>query len=217
MMAAVYEVRAGVVSMRLVAVLFAFLVFSLPAVAAQTPVAPDDDPDNVLIIQLKDGPVVIRMLPDVAPATVKRIKELVRQGFYDGVKWHRVISGTLAQTGDPTGTGLGGSGKTIKAEISAEPFMRGTVGMARAAAMDSADSQWFICLKPMPNFNREYTVWGKVMRGMEFVNHIATGDAEDGHVSEPDVVVSARIEGDPPKPAAAPAPEAAPKKKKTAG
>jgi len=198
--------------MRLVAALFAFLVLALPSVAAQTPATPDDDPDNVLIVQLKDGPVVIRMMPDVAPATVKRIKELVRQGFYDGVKWHRVIAGTLAQTGDPTGTGLGGSGKTIKAEISAEPFMRGTVGMARAAAMDSADSQWFICLKPMPNFNRQYTVWGKVIRGMEFVNHIATGgDADDGHVSEPDHIVSARIEGDPPKPepaANSPAPPA---------
>jgi len=204
--------------MRLVVALFAFLILALPAVAAQTPAAPDDDPDNVLIVQLKDGPVVIRMLPDVAPATVKRIKELVRQGFYDGVKWHRVISGTLAQTGDPTGTGLGGSGKTIKAEFSAEPFMRGTVGMARAAAVDSGDSQWFICLKPMPNFNRQYTVWGKVIRGMEFVNHIATGgDGDDGHVSEPDTVVSARIEGDPPKPAASPEPTPAPKKKKTAG
>jgi peptidylprolyl isomerase len=200
-------------SMRLVAALFAFLVLALPAVAARTPVTPDDDPDNVLIVQLKDGPVVIRMEPDVAPATVKRIKELVRQGFYDGVKWHRVVPGTLAQTGDPTGTGLGGSGQKIKAEFNAEPFLRGTVGMARAADVDSADSQWFICLKPMPNFNRQYTVWGKVIRGMEFVNHIETGDGEDGHVSEPDRIVSARIEGDPPKPEPASAPAAAPAKK----
>jgi peptidylprolyl isomerase len=199
--------------MRLVAALFAFLVLALPSVAAPTPVTPDDDPDNVLIVQLKDGPVVIRMRPDIAPATVTRIKQLVRQGFYDGVKWHRVVPGTLAQTGDPTGTGLGGSGQKIKAEFSAEPFLRGTVGMARAADLDSGDSQWFICLKPMPNFNRQYTVWGKVIRGMEFVNHIETGDGEDGHVSEPDRIVSARIEGDPPKPAAAAEASAPPVKK----
>ncbi len=186
--------------MRLVAALFAFLVLAFPAIAAPTPVAPDDDPDNVLIVQLKDGPVVIRMRPDLAPGHVKRIKELVRQGFYDGVKWHRVIPGTLAQTGDPQGTGAGGSGQKIKAEFSAEPHQRGTVSMARADDPDSADSQWFICLKSMPDFNRKYTIWGKVIRGMEFVNHIETGDPDSGHVSEPDSIVSARIEGDPPKP-----------------
>src|SRR6201996_9161591 len=142
--------------MRLVALLFAFLVLALPSVAAPTPVTPDEDPDNVLIVQLKDGPVVIRMRPDLAPNTVKRIKELVRQGFYDGVKWHRVIPGTLAQTGDPLGTGAGGSGVRLKAEISAEAHLRGTVSMARALDMHSADSQWFICLKPMPR-SEEHT------------------------------------------------------------
>jgi peptidylprolyl isomerase len=199
--------------MRLAAALFAFLVLAFP-VAAQTPATPDDDPDNVLIVQLKDGPVVIRMRPDVAPNTVKRIKELVRQGFYDGIKWHRVIPGTLAQTGDPLGTGAGGTGVKLKAEISAEAHVRGTVSMARATDMDSADSQWFICLKPLPDFNRLYTVWGKVIRGMEFVNHIETGDPDSGHVSEPDRIISARIEGDPPKPAAPPEPEPAPPAKK---
>ena len=105
----------------------------------------------------------------------------------------------------------------MKAEISAEAHLRGTVSMARALDMDSADSQWFICLKPMPDFNRQYTIWGKVIRGMEFVNHIETGDAEDGHVSEPDHVISARIEGDPPKPQpAAEAPGPAAKKPKAA-
>jgi peptidylprolyl isomerase len=203
--------------MRLVALLFAFLVLASPCIAAPTPVAPDDDPDNVLIVQLKDGPVVIRMRPDVAPNHVRRIKELVRQGFYDGVTFHRVIPGSLAQTGDPTGTGLGGSGRKIKAEISAEPFLRGTVGMARAADMDSADSQWFICLKALPDFNRQYTIWGKVIRGMEYVNHIETGDPDTGHVSEPDHIVNARIEGDPPKPQpAAETPAPAGKKQKAA-
>lgn len=199
--------------MRLVAALFAFLILAFPAVAAPTPVTPDDDPDNVLIVQLKDGPVVIRMRPEIAPNTVKRIKELVRQGFYDGLKWHRVIPGTLAQTGDPLGTGEGGSGVKLKSEFSAESFVRGTVGMARAQGIDSGDSQWFICLKAMPDFNRLYTVWGKVVRGMEFVNHIEAGDTENGHVSEPDRIVSARIEGDPPKPAAAPETSAQPAKK----
>ncbi|HEX4508422.1 MAG TPA: peptidylprolyl isomerase [Alphaproteobacteria bacterium] len=188
--------------MRLVVALFAFLVLAFPSVA-QTPSAPDDDPDNVLIIQLKDGPVVIRMRPDLAPNHVKRIKELVRQGFYNGVKWHRVIPGTLAQTGDPLGTGAGGSGVKLKAEISAESHVRGTVSMARAQDMDSADSQWFICLKALPDFNRLYTIWGKVIRGMEYVNHIETGDPDSGHVSEPDRIISARIESDPPKPEAA--------------
>jgi len=186
--------------MRLVVALFAFLVLALPSVAAPMPAAPDEDPDNVLIIQLKDGPVVIRMRPDLAPGHVKRIKELVRQGFYDGVKWHRVIPGTLAQTGDPLGTGAGGSGVKLKAEFSVEPHQRGTVSMARADDPDSADSQWFICLKSMPDFNRKYTIWGKVIRGMEFVNHIETGDVDTGHVSEPDRIISARIESDPPKP-----------------
>ena len=198
--------------MRLVWILLSFLVLAVPALA-QTPAAPDEDPDNVLIVQLKDGPVVIRMRPDIAPNHVKRIKELVRQGFYDGVVWHRVIPGQIAQTGDPKGTGEGGSGQKIKAEFSAEPHLRGTVSMARADDVDSADSQWFICLKASPDFNRRYTIWGKVIRGMEFVNHIEVGDADSGHVANPDRIISARIEGDPPRPVAAPPAAAAPAKK----
>ncbi len=201
--------------MRLVWVLLGFLVLAVPALA-QAPV--DEDPDNVLIVQLKDGPVVIRMRPDLAPNHVKRIKELVRQGFYDGVPWHRVIPGQIAQTGDPTGTGQGGSGQKIKAEFSAEPHVRGTVSMARADDVDSADSQWFICLKAAPDFNRRYTIWGKVIRGMEFVNHIEAGDEDSGHVVSPDHIVSARIEADPPRPVAAPAPaQPVGKKKKASG
>jgi peptidylprolyl isomerase len=192
--------------MRLLSCLAAFLFLAATAVA-QTPApstAPiDDDPDNVLIMQLKDGPVVIRMRPDLAPNHVKRIKELVRQGFYDGLTFHRVIPGALAQGGDPKGTGEGGSGKMLKAEFSGEPHQRGTVSMARAEGVDSADSQFFICLKPSPDFNRRYTVWGKVIRGMEYVNHIEPGDLESGRVSNPDHIVSMRIEGDPPRPPAA--------------
>jgi peptidylprolyl isomerase len=186
--------------MRLVLALLGFLLLAFPAMA-QTAAMPDEDPDNVLIMQLKDGPVVIRMRPDLAPNHVKRIKELVRQGFYDGIVFHRVIPGSLAQTGDPKGTGEGGSGQKLKAEFSNEAHMRGTVSMARADDVDSADSQWFICLKPSPDFNRRYTVWGKVIRGMEFVNHIEAGDPESGHVSSPDHIISMRVESDPPKPA----------------
>jgi cyclophilin family peptidyl-prolyl cis-trans isomerase len=202
-------------SMRFVMALMGFLALSIPAFAQVTP-TPDEDPDNVMIVQLKDGPVVIRMRPDLAPNHVKRIKELVRQGFYDGVVFHRVIPGGIAQTGDPTGTGEGGSGQHIKAEFSAEPHMRGTVSMARTDDVDSADSQWFICLKANPDFNRRYTVWGKVIRGMEFVNKIETGDPESGHVAVPDHIVSARIESDPPRLVAKPAPAKAPSKKSKA-
>jgi peptidylprolyl isomerase len=205
----------GVASMRLVWVLLGFLVLAAPAFA-QAPAALDEDPDNVLIVQLKDGPVVIRMRPDLAPNHVKRIKELVRQGFYDGLLWHRVIPGQIAQTGDPKGTGEGGSGQKIKAEFSAEPHLRGTVSMARAEDVDSADSQWFICLKPNPDFNRKYTIWGKVIRGMEYVNHIEGGDEDSGHVANPDRIISARIEADPPKPVAVPASTQPPPKKKKA-
>jgi peptidylprolyl isomerase len=216
MIPAANDQAEGVVSMRLVWVLLGFLILAVPAFA-QAPAALDEDPDNVLIVQLKDGPVVIRMRPDIAPNHVKRIKELVRQGFYDGLVWHRVIPGQIAQTGDPKGTGEGGSGQKIKAEFSAEPHLRGTVSMARADDVDSADSQWFICLKPNPDFNRRYTIWGKVIRGMEYVNHIEAGEEESGHVAIPDRIISARIEADPPRPVAEPASaQPAPKKKKTA-
>ena len=187
--------------MRLILALMGFLILAVPAFAQAPVTAPvDEDPDNVLVMQLKDGPVIIRMRPDLAPNHVRRIKELVRQGFFDGIVFHRVIAGHLAQTGDPLGTGAGGSGQKLKAEFSNEPHLRGTVSMARADDIDSADSQWFICLKPSPDFNRKYTVWGKVIRGMEFVNHIETGDPESGHVANPDGIVSMRVEADPPRP-----------------
>lgn len=135
------------------------------------------DPRNALVIELESGRVVIRMLPAAAPRHVARIRELAREGFYDGLVFHRVIPGFMAQTGDPTGTGRGGSGKgPLPAEFSDIPFERGTVGMARTADPDSADSQFFICTAPAPHLNGKYTVWGQVVEGMELVDALAPGE-----------------------------------------
>jgi len=178
--------------------LAAFLVIVSLAItaSAQLPPTPDDDPENTLLLQLKDGTVVIAMRPDLAPNHVRRIKELVRKGFYDGVPFHRVIPGSIAQTGDPTGTGAGGSGQMLKAEFSNEHHLRGTVSMARADDPDSADSQFFIVMKASPDFDRRYTIWGRVIRGMEFVNHIESGDPDTGRVIRPDRIVSMKVEAD---------------------
>jgi cyclophilin family peptidyl-prolyl cis-trans isomerase len=145
-----------------------------------------------LVLELTTGPVVILLRPDLAPNHVARIKELVNQGFYNGIVFHRVIEGFMAQTGDPTGTGMGGSGKKLKAEFSSAPFARGTVGMARAQSPDSADSQFFICFQPAPFLNGKYTVWGTVIEGMENVDKIKRGEPP----ANPDKIVSARIETD---------------------
>ena len=150
------------------------------------------DHDDVLILETTRGPVMIAMRPDLAPRHVARIKELVRDGFYDGIVFHRVIEGFMAQTGDPTGTGTGGSGKKLKAEFSREPHKRGTVSMARAANPDSGDSQFFICFEDAPFLNGQYTVWGKVIEGMENVDGIKRGEP----VVDPDKIVSARIKAD---------------------
>ncbi|CCH48197.1 peptidylprolyl isomerase [Pseudodesulfovibrio piezophilus] len=173
--------------------LAAFLIFlmAFPSHAA--------DLENTLYLDLKDGRVVIEMRPDLAPQHVKRIKELVRMKFYDGIKFHRVIDGFMAQTGDPTGTGRGGSGKNLKAEFSPAPFNRGTVGMARANSPDSADSQFFICLAPAQFLNGKYTVWGQVISGMEYVDHIRKGIGQSGMVSNPDIIVRMQVAADVPK------------------
>ena len=134
------------------------------------------DPENQIFLDLKDGRVVIDLLPDVAPKHVERIKELTREGFYNGIVFHRVIDGFMAQTGDPTGTGTGGSGKKLVAEFSDEPFTRGAVGMARAKDPDSGDSQFFICFDDAQFLNKQYTVWGRVSDGMEFVDNITRGE-----------------------------------------
>jgi len=155
------------------------------------------DPENTLVMQLKDGKVLIAMRPDLAPDHVARIKELVRQGFYDGIVFHRVIAGFMAQTGDPTGTGMGGSGKKLKAEFSKEKHVRGTVSMARAQSPNSADSQFFICLADAPWLDGQYTIWGKVVEGMEFVDHIKKGsESGNGSVRDPDKMVSVRVLAD---------------------
>lgn len=150
------------------------------------------DPENTLYMDLKDGRVVIQLRPDLAPQHVARIKELTRQKFYDGIIFHRVIPGFMAQTGDPQGTGTGGSGKNIAAEFSGEPFRRGTVGMARARHPDSGDSQFFICFRETSHLNGQYTVWGQVVEGMEHIDAIAPGQPP----ATPDRIVRMRVAAD---------------------
>jgi peptidylprolyl isomerase len=155
------------------------------------------DLENTLYLDVPAGRVVIELRPDLAPNHVARIKELARQGFYDGIAFHRVIDGFMAQTGDPRGDGTGGSGKKLKAEFSKEKHVRGTASMARAQSPDSADSQFFICFKPAPYLDGKYTVWGKVVSGMEHVDAIKKGDADDnGSVSDPDRIVKMQMAAD---------------------
>lgn len=149
--------------------------------------------ENTLLLDLKSGQVTIELLPDVAPGHVERIKELANSGFYDGIKFHRVIDGFMAQTGDPTGTGRGGSDlPDLKAEFSDQPFERGTLGMARTSNPDSANSQFFINFAPAPHLNGEYTVFGRVVDGMEHVDQIKRGTGQGGMVKDPDTIVKMR-------------------------
>jgi peptidylprolyl isomerase len=150
------------------------------------------DPENTLILETTKGKVSIALRPDLAPNHVKRIKELVRQGFYDGLVFHRVIDGFMAQTGCPQGTGTGGSGQKLKAEFSGEKHKRGTVSMARAQNPDSGDSQFFICFKDAAWLDRQYTAWGEVTEGMENVDKIKRGEP----VQNPDKIVKAKIAAD---------------------
>jgi cyclophilin family peptidyl-prolyl cis-trans isomerase len=150
------------------------------------------DPENTLILETTKGRAVIALRPDLAPKHVARIKELARKGFYDGIVFHRVIDGFMAQTGDPTGTGMGGSGQKLKAEFNREPHTRGTTSMARAQSPDSADSQFFICFDDAPFLNGQYTVWGKVTEGMENIDKIKRGEP----VKDPDKIVSMKVAAD---------------------
>ena len=153
---------------------------------------------ETVTMNLKDGPVVIALRPDLAPNHVQRIKELANRGFYDGVPFHRVIPGFMAQTGDPTGTGRGGSDlPDLKAEFSNEKHVRGTVSMARSASPNSANSQFFICFADAPWLDRQYTAWGQVISGMEHVDAIKKGgEHNNGAISdEPDRIVKMRVSG----------------------
>ncbi len=155
------------------------------------------DREDLLILELASGEVIIETRPDLAPRHVARIKELVRQGFYDGAPFHRVIEGFMAQTGDPTGTGSGGSGHKLKAEFSDERHVRGIVSMARSNNPNSADSQFFIMFAPARSLDRKYTVWGKVIEGMSLVDGIKRGDrGRNGRVTDPDRIIRIRVASD---------------------
>jgi len=155
------------------------------------------DLENTLYMDVPKGRVVIEMRPDLAPNHVAQIKELTRKGFYDGVPFHRVIDGFMAQTGDPTGTGSGGSGKKLKAEFSKEKHVRGATSMARTNDPNSADSQFFIMLAPSAHLDNQYTVWGKVVSGMEYIDAIKKGDqSRNGIVSNPDKIIKMQVAAD---------------------
>jgi peptidylprolyl isomerase len=149
-------------------------------------------PEDTMILDTTKGKVTIAMRPDLAPGHVARIKELVRSGFYDGIVFHRVIDGFMAQTGCPHGTGTGGSGQKLKAEFNKEPHVRGTVSMARAQDPNSGDSQFFICFDDATFLDNQYTAWGNVTEGMDNVDKIKRGEP----VQNPDKIIKASIAAD---------------------
>ena len=175
------------------------LIACTAAIAAMPPAfAQTTDLENTVYLDLKQGRVVIQLLPDVAPLHVARIKQLCRQGFYDNTPFHRVIEGFMAQGGDPTGSGMGGSKlPNLPPEFSQRHFVRGVCGMARAAAPDSANSQFFIMFAPAPSLDGNYTIWGQVVRGMEYVDQIKRGTGSNGQVvGDPDRIVHMRVAAD---------------------
>ena len=179
---------------RLLLALAASFLVTLTTAEAQTV----SDPENTLIIELNSGDVVVEMFPEKAPNHVERIKTLARRGFYDGVVFHRVIEGFMAQTGDPTGTGMGGSDlPDLKAEFNDVPHERGTLSMARAQNPNSANSQFFIVFQRAPHLDRQYTAWGRVIDGMEHVDAIKKGNARrNGLVEDPDKMISVTVAAD---------------------
>ncbi len=176
----------------------AALVLPLAALLASGALAAKADDDNTVILTTKYGKVVIKLRPDLAPKHVAQIKTLVKRKFYDGIVFHRVIPGFMAQTGDPTGTGAGGSDlPDIPAEFTDTPFKRGTVGMARASDPNSANSQFFICFADASFLNGKYTVFGEVVSGMDVVDKIKKGsEADNGAVTNPDKIITMRMAGD---------------------
>ena len=156
------------------------------------------DLENTLYMELKDGRVVIELLPDIAPRHVERVKTLARQGFYDGTVFHRVIEGFMAQGGDPTGTGTGGSDLgNLPAEFTRQRgFVRGTVGAARTGDPNSANSQFYIMFAPAPHLDGQYTIWGQVTEGMDHIDAIKRGSGGSGTVNNPDKIVSVKVAAD---------------------
>jgi peptidylprolyl isomerase len=171
------------------------LALAFAALTASSAVADDADPQNTLIMETKHGKVVIQLRPDLAPKHVAQIKALVARKFYDGLTFHRVIDGFMAQTGDPKGTGEGGSDlPNIPAEFTKTPFKRGTLGMARTEDPDSANSQFFICFADASFLNGKYTVFGEVTSGMDVVDKIKKGDqASNGSMTNPDKIIKLRL------------------------
>lgn len=173
------------------------LLISLTLIFAFMTQASAQNLENTLYIDLKYGRVVIELMPQVAPKHVERIKTLARKKFYDGIVFHRVITGFMAQTGDPTGTGMGGSKlPNLRAEFSDEPHIRGTLSMARATNPNSANSQFFIVTDDSRFLDNQYTIWGRVTSGMEFVDKIKKGVGQSGTVSNPDEMISVRVASD---------------------
>ena len=172
------------------------LIGTLMSDAAQAQQAPD--PENTLLLDLKDGQVVIRLRPDLAPKHVERVKQLAREGFYDNTPFHRVIEGFMAQGGDPTGTGSGGSKlPDLPAEFTNKAkFLRGTVGAARTGNPNSANSQFYIMFAPASHLDGQYSIWGQVVEGMEVVDKIKRGSGSGGTVQNPDRILKARIAAD---------------------
>jgi cyclophilin family peptidyl-prolyl cis-trans isomerase len=156
------------------------------------------DPQNTLYLDLKDGRVVIKLRPDLAPKHVDQVKALTKKGFYNGIVFHRVIDGFMAQTGDPTGTGMGGSElPNIPAEFTQVPYKRGSVGMARSQSPNSANSQFYLCYDGCGSLTGQYTLWGEIVSGMEFVDKIKKGASNDnGKVNAPDKIIRMQLMAD---------------------
>jgi len=182
--------------MRRLFVLPAVLALAFLALAPLSAAGQNMDKENTLYIDLEYGRVVILMRPDLAPKHVAQIKKLAREGKYDGIVFHRVIPGFMAQTGDPDGTGSGGMGERLPSEFSEEPHVRGTVSMARTSDPNSARSQFFICFADSRFLDKQYTVWGKVVSGMEYVDKIKKGEGQSGSVRNPDKMLKVRVAAD---------------------